>query len=72
MNPGVHFPGTARVFSGGPHYRLGARLAKAELRTALAVLLERLPTLRLDVPEYGVRLSGGNILSTLLELPVAW
>ena len=60
------------VFSGGPHYCLGAHLAKAELRTALAVLSARIPDLRLNAAGSDIRFSNGDILSTLLELPVAW
>ncbi len=35
-------------FGGGPHFCIGSHLAKAELEIALAVLVERLPTLRLS------------------------
>ncbi|BBL72448.1 cytochrome P450 [Methylogaea oryzae] len=35
-------------FGGGAHYCLGARLARIELETALAALLQRLPGLRLE------------------------
>ncbi|NUP47619.1 MAG: cytochrome P450, partial [Catenulispora sp.] len=38
------------IFGGGPHYCLGAHLAKAELTIALTTLLTRLPTLHMTVP----------------------
>jgi len=44
----IRFDRTPRkqlVFGGGPHYCLGAHLAKAELRIGLGLLVERLPTL---------------------------
>ncbi len=38
------------VFGHGPHFCLGAQLARAELRTALGALAGRLPSLRLEDP----------------------
>jgi cytochrome P450 len=60
------------VFGGGPHYCLGAHLAKAELHLGLGVLLERLPTLRLDADPLDLRYTEGELLSSLVSLPVAW
>ncbi len=60
------------VFGGGPHYCLGAHLAKAELQIGLGVLMRRIPGLRLDADPADIRFSGGDILSTLMGLPVAW
>jgi len=66
-------PPTQVIFGGGPHYCLGAHLAKAELRTGLGLLLERLPTLRLDVADPAMlRYTEGDVLSSLVSLPVAW
>ena len=36
------------TFGGGPHYCLGANLARAEMQEALRVLAERMPEVRLD------------------------
>ncbi len=36
------------TFGGGPHYCLGANLARAEMQEALAILARRLPDVRLD------------------------
>jgi cytochrome P450 len=60
------------VFGAGPHYCLGAHLAKAELRIGLAVLAERLPELCLDADPLSLRYTEGEILSSLVSLPVAW
>jgi cytochrome P450 len=38
------------VFGHGPHFCLGAQLARAELRIALGTLAERLPSMRLEDP----------------------
>ena len=60
------------VFGGGPHYCLGAHLAKAELHLGLGLLLERLPTLRLDADPLDLSYTEGELLSSLVSLPVAW
>lgn len=39
------------VFGHGPHFCLGAQLARAELRIALGALAERLPGMRLENPD---------------------
>ncbi|MFD4605724.1 cytochrome P450 [Streptomyces sp. NPDC058464] len=58
-------------FGHGPHFCIGASLARTELRIVFAALAERLPGLRLakDVDELEVRttLTGG-----VSELPVTW
>lgn len=58
-------------FGHGPHFCIGASLARTELRIVFAALAERLPGLRLakDVDDLQVRttLTGG-----VSELPVTW
>jgi cytochrome P450 len=53
------------AFGGGPHYCLGAHLARAEMATALGVLAERLPRLRLEADPVEIR----GRLSTALRGP---
>ncbi len=58
------------AFGKGPHHCLGATLARAEMRIALSLLLDRLPGLRLAQP---VKLTGtGGILRGAYRLPVAF
>jgi cytochrome P450 len=60
------------IFGGGPHYCLGAHLAKAELVVGLGLLLERLPTLRMAVGRDELEFSRGEIVDSMIALPVAW
>ncbi|NUR62787.1 MAG: cytochrome P450 [Catenulispora sp.] len=60
------------IFGGGPHYCLGAHLAKAELTIGLALLLQRLPTLRMTGTRADLTFSGGEIVDSMISLPVAW
>jgi cytochrome P450 len=62
----------AVTFGGGPHYCLGAHLAKAELRIGLGLLMQRLPGLRLAAAREDLRYSEGDAISSLISLPVAW
>jgi cholest-4-en-3-one 26-monooxygenase len=62
-NPHVAFGG------GGPHYCLGANLARMELRLILTELLTRVPDLELaGDPEYLV----SNFIGGIKHLPVTW
>jgi cytochrome P450 len=60
------------IFGGGPHYCLGAHLAKAELVIGLGTLLKRLPELRMTVARDKLEFSGGEIVDSMLTLPAAW
>lgn len=60
------------TFSAGPHFCIGASLARAELRIATESLLLRFPTLRLAVPAAGLRRQHGALLDGFLEIPVTW
>jgi cytochrome P450 len=60
------------IFGGGPHYCLGAHLAKAELVIGLGALVRRLPTLRMAVTRDELTFSGGEIVDSMLTLPAAW
>jgi cholest-4-en-3-one 26-monooxygenase len=62
-NPHVAFGG------GGPHYCLGANLARMELRLILTELLARLPDIELaGEPQYLV----SNFIGGIKHLPVTW
>lgn len=60
------------IFGGGAHYCLGAHLAKAELTIGLSALLNRLPTLRMAVAREELTFTGGEIIDSIVALPVAW
>jgi cytochrome P450 len=55
------------TFGGGPHYCLGANLARAEMQEALALLARRMPDLRVD-GEVGWRPRSGIFGPTTLPL----
>jgi len=60
------------AFGQGIHYCLGAPLARLEGQIALRKLVERMPALRLAVPESSLRWRPGLNLRGLVQLPVAW
>ena len=60
------------AFGQGIHYCLGAPLARLEGQIALRRLLDRVPTLRLAVPEASLRWRKGLNLRGLEALPVTW
>ncbi|MEV3993761.1 cytochrome P450 [Streptomyces sp. NPDC049837] len=60
------------AFGQGPHFCLGAPLARAELQCALEALTSRLPGLRLAVPEEKLTWHGEMLVRGLVELPVEW
>jgi cytochrome P450 len=59
-------------FSHGPHFCIGALLARVELRAVFARLFARFPTLRLAVPLDQLRVQTHLIVSGFAELPVTW
>ncbi|MGW0704430.1 cytochrome P450 [Streptomyces sp. NPDC002643] len=60
------------AFGHGVHQCLGQNLARVELQTALPRLFQRLPELRLAVPEEELRFRDTHIVYGLHELPVTW
>jgi cytochrome P450 PksS len=60
------------AFGLGPHYCLGAPLARMEGRVAIGSLISRFPDLRLAVPPERLRWRAGESLRGLLALPVAF
>jgi cytochrome P450 len=60
------------AFGKGPHFCIGAHLAREEMRISLSLLLDRLPGLRL-VDDGDVRITGtGGILRGAYRLPVTF
>jgi cytochrome P450 len=59
------------AFGIGPHFCLGAHLARVELQESLAALLVRFPGLRLAVPAEELRWRH-VLISGVAELPVRW
>ena len=57
------------TFGAGPHYCLGANLARAELEEALAFLVPRMPGLALDGP---AELGGVEGIYGINALPLRW
>jgi nocardicin N-oxygenase len=60
------------AFGYGPHYCLGAWLARMELEIVFPALARRLPTLRLDAPEAELGYDPGALVYRLTALPVTW
>ncbi|MCP2341575.1 cytochrome P450 [Actinomadura rupiterrae] len=60
------------TFGHGPHFCLGANLARLEVEVALATLAERFPALELAVPAEQVSWRSGGIVSGPDRLPVRW
>jgi cholest-4-en-3-one 26-monooxygenase len=66
-----HNPHTLHVAfgGGGPHFCLGANLARAEIKVIFEALLPRIPSMELAGP---VRRLRSNFINGLKEMPVAW
>jgi cytochrome P450 PksS len=65
-------PNRHLAFGLGPHFCLGASLARLEGQIAINTLLRRLPGLRLAVPPRALRWRRGLVLRGLKGLPVAF
>ena len=65
-------PNRHLAFGLGPHYCLGAALARLEGRIAFDVLLDRLPNLQLAAEPDQLRWRTHPIMRGLQRLPVRW
>lgn len=65
-------PNRHLAFGLGPHYCLGAPLARMEGRTAIAALMRRLPALRLAVAPGALRWRRGLVLRGMEALPTTF
>jgi cytochrome P450 len=63
-------PNRHLAFGGGPHFCVGAPLARLEGQIALATLFRRFPNLRLGVPAESLRWRRALIFRGLDELPI--
>ncbi|WP_326820298.1 cytochrome P450 [Streptosporangium sp. NBC_01756] len=59
-------------FGHGPHFCLGAMLARAELQMATAGLVSRFPNLALAVPASEIPWRTGHLVNGPTALPVTW
>jgi len=63
-------PGAHLAFGHGPHFCLGAPLARLEGQVVFEALLERLPALRLAEPDWTPQWSANTVIRGLKALPV--
>jgi cytochrome P450 len=60
------------TFGHGPHFCIGAPLARIELQVLFGTLFTRIPTLRLAGPRKDLRVRSHLLTGGIVELPVAW
>jgi cytochrome P450 len=60
------------TFGGGPHYCVGAALARMELQVSTETLLRRFPNIHLAVPAERLPRSLGGFMEGFTKVPVEW
>ena len=65
-------PNRHLTFGHGPHFCIGAPLARVELQALFGTLFRRFPTLRLAVPVEALRPRSHLLTGGLAALPVTW
>jgi len=60
------------AFGYGPHFCLGANLARMELQVALGAILARLPRVQIAVPEDSLLWRDGTVMRGLAAFPIIW
>nr|MDT0664927.1 cytochrome P450 [Micromonospora sp. DSM 115978] len=60
------------AFGAGPHYCIGAGLARAEIEIGIQTLFARVPTLRLAVPKSELQWKDFAALGGWERVPVTW
>jgi cytochrome P450 len=65
-------PNPHLAFGYGPHFCLGANLARMELQVALGTILSRLPGVRIAVPEDSLAWQDSSIMRGLAAFPISW
>jgi cytochrome P450 len=65
-------PNPHLAFGYGPHFCLGAQLARMELQVALDTIMARLPRLHIAMPEDQLTWNAGTMMRGLAAFPVAW
>jgi cytochrome P450 len=60
------------TFAHGAHHCMGSHLARLEVRSAMATLLERFPTLELALAPEEVEWSATSMLRSAVSLPLTW
>jgi pentalenolactone synthase len=59
-------------FGFGPHYCVGAQLARIQLQTVFTQLIQRFPSMHLACDPAAVPTRHDSITGGLVELPVSW
>ncbi|HJZ56404.1 MAG TPA: cytochrome P450, partial [Gemmataceae bacterium] len=69
----IHRAGNKHLaFGQGPHYCIGAYLARVQLQEAFDVLIDNFPDLRLAIPAEQVVWNPSMVTHSIRTLPVAW